>query len=213
MHTVPKPAGLSVFPPHVEPDGDCVLARLLAESPSRAAGPWPEGFAGGIAHRLDVGTSGALAVADDPEELAALRAAFQSKLLVKTYRFVSRRDVPWDDGGCDRAIAHDRRKKRRMVVQRGPNTPHRGRWLAAETWFRRVAEGPHGVMWEARMRTGVMHQIRVHAAFVGLVLAGDPIYGGGEPVPLGAPFALHHVGFVGSDFATAAVPEPGWVVS
>jgi 23S rRNA-/tRNA-specific pseudouridylate synthase len=181
--------------------------------PGRVEGAWPEGFAGGIAHRLDVGTSGALAVAADPAELAALREAFQSKQLVKTYRFVSRRSVPWDAGGCDRAIAHDRRRKRRMVVQRGAHTPHRGKWLAAETRFRRLEEGPHGTVWQATMSTGAMHQIRVHAAFVGLVLAGDPVYGGGEPVPGGAPFALHHVGFVGAGFATSPVPEPPWAVS
>ena len=156
--------------------------------------------------------SGAVAVAEDLEELAALREAFRGKRLRKTYRFVSRRDVPWNDGGCDRAIAHDRRKKRRMVVQRGPHTPHRGKWLPAETRFTRVGEGPHGPVWQASMRTGVMHQIRVHAAFVGLVLAGDPVYGGGEPVPGGAPFALHHVGFVGAGFATGPVEPPPWSV-
>ena len=97
-----------------------------------------------------------------------------------------------------------------MVVQRGENTPHRGKWLAAETRFRRVGEGHHGTVWEATMRTGVMHQIRVHAAFVGLVLAGDPVYGGGEPVPGGAPYALHHVGFRGAGFATVPVDAPPW---
>ncbi len=210
MHTLAKPAGLPVFPPHADPGGDCVLARLLAREPGRALA-WPEGFAGGIAHRLDVGTSGALAVADDPEELEALRVAFAAKGLVKTYRFLTRREVPWDEGGCDRAVAHDRRHKRRMVVQRGEGTPHRGRWLAAETRFRRIGPAAQGTVWEAVMSTGVMHQIRVHAAFVGLVLAGDPIYGGGPPVEGGAPFALHHVGFVGAGFATEPVPMPPWV--
>ena len=208
LTTLAKPAGIPVFPPHRAPEGDCLLARLLAREPERAGLPWPEGFAGGLAHRLDIATSGAVAVADTPATLDQIREAFATGALTKTYRFRARRQVSWDHNTCDRPIAHDRRRKRRMVVQRGPNTPHRGRWHPATTHFRRI--GPH--LWEATMHTGVMHQIRVHAAFVGLVLAGDPVYGGGEPLEEaieGAPFLLHHVGFRGR-FATAPVPLPRW---
>lgn len=204
-----KPAGIPVFEPHDDPDGDCVLARLLAAEPHRAELPWPDGFAGGIAHRLDVSTSGALLVADTPDELAHLRDLFASGAFTKTYVFRAAKEVAWDANTCDRPLAHDKRRKRRMVVQRGPNTPHRGKWHEAKTSFRRL--GPR--TWEATMHTGVMHQIRVHAAFVGLVLEGDPIYGGGETpadAPEGAQFLLHHVGLAGGGVATAAVPRPGW---
>ena len=191
--TLSKPAGVPCFPPHAEPGGDCVLARLLAADPARADQPWPDGFAGGIAHRLDVSTSGALLVADDPTELAAIRDAFAAGALTKTYRFVAARDVPWHAHTCDLPLAHDRRHARRMVVQRGASTPHRGRWYPAHTAFRRI----DGALWEAVITTGVMHQIRVHAAFVGLPLAGDRLYGGGptpEHAPPGATFLLHHDG-------------------
>jgi 23S rRNA-/tRNA-specific pseudouridylate synthase len=90
-----------------------------------------------------------------------------------------------------------------MVVQRSETTPHRGRWLAAETQFERRGAR----LWQARMRTGVMHQIRVHAAFIGLVLEGDRLYGGG---PDG--FKLHHVGLRGGEWATTAVAEPHWLI-
>src|SRR5690606_11456797 len=69
FRTLSKPAGLPVFPPHADPAGDCLLARLLAEEPWRAALPWPAGFDGGIAHRLDVSTSGAVLAASDPDAL------------------------------------------------------------------------------------------------------------------------------------------------
>lgn len=209
MKTVAKPAGVPVFPPHTTPGGDCVLARLLADEPWRDQLGWAEGFAGGIAHRLDVSTSGALAVADDPEELAALRDLFSAKSLDKAYLFLAAGDVPWDANEVDLEIAHDRKRKSRMVVRRGRSTPHRGRWYPARTVFTRV----RGRLWQAGMRTGVMHQIRVHAAFVGLALAGDRLYGGGDPpeaVPPGASFCLHHVGFEGAGVRTAPVPLPGW---
>jgi len=207
--TVPKPAGIPCFPPHDDPQGDCVLRRLLVADPERAARAWPEGFHGGIAHRLDVSTSGALLVADDPDELSRIRAAFRGGALTKTYRFVAARDVPWDTHRCDLPIAHDRRRKRRMIVQRGADTPHRGRWYPADTRFRRLDDR----LWEAVITTGVMHQIRIHAAFVGLPLAGDRLYGGGDTpadAPEGATFLLHHVGLQGGGVRTAPVPTPGW---
>lgn len=210
LQTVSKPAGLPVFPPHANPRGDCVLLRLLEAQPWRAELPWPEGFAGGIAHRLDISTSGALLVARDPDALQELRSWFAERRLDKTYRFLAARDVPWDEHRCDRPIAHDRRHKGRMVVQRGQNTPHRGRWYPAETRFRRV----RGRLFEAVMTTGVMHQIRVHAAFLGLPLLGDARYGGGreaEGLPPGATFFLHHLGVEGpGGFRSDPVPLPGW---
>lgn len=204
-----KPAGLPVFPRHDDPTSDCLLARVLAEDPARTAWAWPDGFAGGIAHRLDTSTSGAVWIAEDPDELARLRDAFARGVLRKVYRFRAARDVPWSVNRIERPIAHARNHRGRMVVQRGPDTPHRGRWYPAHTELTRLA----GDLWEAVILTGVMHQIRVHAAFVGLPLAGDSTYGGGPTppdAPPGATFLLHHVGASGAGFATTAVPCPDW---
>ena len=184
VRTVYKPAGTPVFPFHDGRPGPSVWATLPDHGHD-----WPAGFDRGIAHRLDVPTSGALVVADDPDELEQIRAHFAERRLWKTYRLRVARDVSWDENSCDRPIAHDKRRRRKMIVQRGSNTPHRGRWLPARTWFRRV----HGSLFEARMQTGVMHQIRVHAAFLGIPLRGDRLYGGGGD---GA-FLLHHVGLEG----------------
>lgn len=61
------------------------------------------------------------------------------------------------------------------------------------------------------MQTGVMHQIRLHAAFAGLALVGDRLYGGGEsPDFFPADFALHHVGLHGQHWEPAPVPTPDW---
>ena len=212
MRTVYKPAGLSVFPLHDDPGGDCVLARLLAAESARVGEPWRPGFEGGIAHRLDRSTSGAILVADDPGELERIREAFRGRALRKTYRFVAAKDVPWSENICEVRIAHDRRRKGRMVAERGASTPHRGRWHDARTRFQRVS----GRLWQAEMRTGVMHQIRLHAAFVGIPLLGDRRYGGG-PTPAGAPdgvdFFLHHLGLSGPGVATTPVARPAWTHS
>lgn len=205
--TLAKPPGMTVFPRHGEPDAPCLLSALLEREPWRAGLPWPEGFEAGIAHRLDVFTSGAILVADSPEELASIRAAFGGKRLEKTYLLWAAREVSWDSNRIARPIAHDRRKRGRMVVQRGERTPHRGKWYAAETWFQRV----EGQLFRATMRTGVMHQIRVHAAFLGIPLLGDRRYGGGDPAAGEDGYRLHHVGLKGGGLSTDPVPPPAWV--
>lgn len=205
-----KPAGVPVFPRSDAPAAPCVLGALLADEPWREAIAWPPGFEGGICHRLDNATSGALLIADHLDALAAARAQFAAGALRKRYLLLAARTPAWADNRCDLSIAHDPRRKSRMVVQRGPNTPHRGKWYPAHTAFRRL-DGP---LLAAEITTGVTHQIRVHAAFLGVPLAGDPVYGGG-PRPPGAtdavPFHLHHLGLRGADgLATGPVPRPAW---
>jgi 23S rRNA-/tRNA-specific pseudouridylate synthase len=199
-----KPPGIPVFPPHANPAGDCLLRRTELDS-----GDFPPGFAGGLAHRLDTPTSGQVLSAQTPEDLVWLRHLFASGALTKVYRFVSDGSVSWNDNCISAPIAHDKRKRSKMIVQRGKNTPHRGKWLAAETSFRRLGptvDGGH--LWEAVIHTGVMHQIRVHAAFVGLALRGDGRYGGGPACSERIPFLLHHLGLSGPGIEPLTAPLP-----
>jgi 23S rRNA pseudouridine1911/1915/1917 synthase len=184
-----KPPGLPVFPPHRDPAGDCLLRRLLAEG--AGAGDWPEGYAGGIAHRLDTATAGLVVAARDVASLVALRAEFASGALRKLYRFHTAATVPWTDRVVTDEIAHHQRRKDKMVIRQGPRSTHRGRWYPG--WTRFTALG--GPWWRAEIRTGVMHQIRVHAAAHGLPLTGDLLYGGAP-----GPFVLVH----------ERVHAPGW---
>lgn len=205
--TLSKPAGLPVFPPHDHPAGDCLLARLLRDQPHRAEIVWPQGFEAGIAHRLDTQTSGAVIAADSLEELAHLRELFQSHQLTKRYLLRTQRLVSWDRNVCDKPIAHHKTRRDRMVVQRGLSTPHRGKWYPASTTFRCIK--PH--LFEAIIHTGIMHQIRVHAAFVGIPIAGDEIYGSAEDRAAG-PLHLHHAGLTGPGLRTQKVPTPDWAL-
>lgn len=184
-----KDPGIPVFAPHADPRGDCVLARILARWPERASG-WPEGFEAGVAHRLDNATRGLLVLARTPADLEVLRAEFRDGRLRKHYRFDSEGVVDFDQRLVETEIAHHARKKDRMVARRVAHFDHRGRWYPAWTRFARAERG-----WNAEIRTGVMHQIRVHAAYVGLPLTGDPIYGSGR-----GEFTLEHTGIQG----------PGW---
>lgn len=206
-----KPAGLPVFPPHGSPDGDCLLARARARGALADGAAWPPGFDGGIAHRLDTPTSGLVLAARSPADLALLRGWFRDGLLRKVYLFHSARSVPWSTHSIDRPIAHDPRRKQRMVVQRGVATPHRGAWLPARTGLRRLGPAPGGTLWAATIETGVTHQIRVHAAALGLALTGDRLYGGGPPLSEAGDipsFRLHALFIDGPAGRWGAAPLP-----
>ena len=209
--TLAKEAGVPCFQKHDDRDVDCMLYRLYERYPNQKLFDWPAGFSGGIAHRLDIPTSGQLLVAADVAELDWLRRQFADKKLLKTYYFLTAKQVSWRENTITAALAHDRRKKSRMVVQRGLNTPHRGRWLAAKTSFLWCGEQGGLTLWRAQMRTGVMHQIRLHAAFAGIALAGDKLYGGGaSPAFFPVPFALHHVGVEAERWRPERIANPKW---
>ncbi len=199
-----KPAGLPTLRPNADPSGDCLLARAVIDHPAQAQVDWPLGFDGGILHRLDTLTSGLVVAATSLDGFERGRAAFAAHRLQKVYRFLTARDVPWHHHVVEHPISHDKRKKSRMVWLRGQGTPHRGKWLPARTELRRLGRRGDLHLWEAVISTGVMHQIRVHAASVGLPLLGDRIYGGGP----GDRFYLHHERIDGWFEPTPVVPLP-----
>ena len=205
-----KTAGVPVFAPHDGSGGASLYAATLDSHPEQQspsdADEWPAGFAAGIVHRLDTWTSGLVIAARSLEALAAARAAFAEHRLSKGYFFLSDRDVSWDEHRVDHDLAHDRRKRSRMTWKRGQATPHRGQWYQAETRLRRAEQGGGGYrLWQATMATGVMHQIRVHAAAVGLPLLGDKLYGGGEDPRGRGRFYLHHATLQG--WPSGSVPD------
>ncbi len=204
-----KPPGLPVFPPHHNPEGPSLYRWLVNTRPEQDQ-PFPLGFAGGLAHRLDTATSGVVLAARSPASLAEVRQAFASGQLKKTYRFLTHKEVPWQQHQVNTELAHHPRRKDRMVPRRGRSTAHRGRWYEAETHLQHLG----GPLWEATITTGVMHQIRAHAASVGLALTGDRIYGGGTSPPHGAPedvsFGLHHLGLEGAGLRSPTLAPPDW---
>lgn len=200
-----KPAGLPVFPRH-DGTGSCLLDALREEVPEQAAINWPDGFAGGIVHRLDVWTSGLVVAARSLDALEEARELFSSGSLRKRYVFLTNRSVRWARNVVDHPLAHAPKDKRKMVWKRGRHTPHRGRWYPAATRFEHLDRHGRYDLWGATISTGVMHQIRLHAASCGLALLGDRLYGGtGVPARR---FYLHACRIDGWPTPTPDLPIP-----
>ena len=161
---IDKPAGLPIETPR---KGGASLEDHLEQLKlgfQRAPSP---------VHRLDTDTSGCLLLARNPKSLKRFNAAFEAKLVQKTYLGIVAGPVDGDEGTIEIAltkISSEAKGWRMIPAKKGkPSITH---------WTKR-AELPGGLtLVEFRPETGRTHQIRVHAEHTfKRSLLGDPIYG------------------------------------
>jgi 23S rRNA pseudouridine1911/1915/1917 synthase len=201
---VDKPAGLLT---HANRSGGEPGA---AEIVARAHGPFPsseeEGRRPGVVHRLDRETSGVLVLARTPEVLATLQTAFRERAVAKTYLAIVHGDPRFDSEWIEARLGRSEKNPDKVSVVRGEE----GR--EALTYYE-IRERFAGYALAAVFpKTGRTHQVRVHMAYAGLHLLGDPIYRPSrrqlQPLPEGAPPAartLLHAAAL--DFAHPATGE------
>jgi 23S rRNA pseudouridine1911/1915/1917 synthase len=167
-----KPAGLVVHPAPGNWSGT-LMNGILNLGPSYFELP-----RAGIVHRLDKDTSGLMVVAKTEASRQSLIAMISAREVSRRYLAVLHKHAP-AQFTVDAAIARDPYNRQRMAAF-GSDAGHA---KAARTDFRRLSliaqgeMGPASIM-ECRLHSGRTHQIRVHAAFRGYPLLGDPLYGG-----------------------------------
>ncbi len=156
-----KPAGLAVH-------GGSGIPYGLIEALCRMRPALPELA---LVHRLDRETSGCLLLAKRRSVLLALQAQFQNEEIGKHYLALVK--GVWLDGEREVALplARSRAQGGRRLMQVQPD----GR--PAVTLFTPRAFYAGATLMAVTLRTGRMHQIRVHAAWQGHPLAGDEAYG------------------------------------
>lgn len=179
-----KPAGLVVHPAPGHEDGTLVNA-LLAHCPNLT------GIGGvqrpGIVHRLDKDTSGAIAIAKTDQAHQHLQAQFKVKTARRTYLAVVYGAPKGLSGTIDAPIGRhlgDRKKMAVIPIEKGGRP-------AITHWQVKEKLGNYSLI-QFDLETGRTHQIRVHSAYIGHPVVGDPVYSSGRSVGINLPGqALH----------------------
>ncbi|WBU64470.1 RluA family pseudouridine synthase [Paracoccus aerodenitrificans] len=187
---IDKPAGMVVHPAPGSPDGTLVNALLhhCADSLSGIGGEARPG----IVHRIDKDTSGLLVAAKSDRAHHGLAAQFEAHSADRAYlalaygvidpgdaRLRGTRGISLEQGGVlkitSRLDRHPTDRQKQAVYfdgERGRHAVTRARMLES------FGTPPAAMLVECRLETGRTHQIRVHMAYAGLGLIGDPVYGG-----------------------------------
>lgn len=124
-----------------------------------------------LVHRLDRLTSGVIIVAKNPATQALLRKQFQQRKVHKTYYAVVAGIPEPAHAIIDVPIA--RNLARPSTFQ--PDAEGR----EATTEYRVVDGNGKYALVELKPTTGRTHQLRIHMAYIGHPIVGDPVYGGG----------------------------------
>lgn len=163
-----KPRGLVVHPAAGHPDGTLVNALLFH------CGDSLSGINGvlrpGIVHRIDRDTSGLLVAAKNDDAHRALAAQLSDHTMYRIYQAVLIGTPKPEEGTVSAPVGRDPRDRKRMAV-----TAKNSR--EAITHYRVLERFPGYSLVQCRLETGRTHQIRVHMAYIGHPVAGDPVYG------------------------------------
>ena len=167
---VDKPAGLVVHPGAGNPIGTLVngLLDLYPDLAGVGSAARP-----GIVHRLDQGTSGALAVARTEKAYASLVAQLADHSVSRRYLALVWGRPESTTGIVDAPIGRSSRDRTRMAVV-SSGRPARTRFQQLRVW----SGPPELSLLECRLETGRTHQIRVHLSAIGHPVVGDESYGG-----------------------------------
>lgn len=124
----------------------------------------------GIVHRIDKDTSGLLLVAKTDSAHVSLSAQIKEHSLAREYRAVIHGHLKQLEGIVDAPIGRSPNDRKKMCVTEN-NSKH------AVTHYTVLEEYRDFSFLKLRLETGRTHQIRVHMAYLGHPVAGDPVYG------------------------------------
>lgn len=157
---VNKPSGLLSTPGRGEHLRDSVVTRLQRQFPDATA-----------VHRLDMDTSGVMIFARGLATTRALGAAFEKRLVCKTYQAWVWGIPQTGDGLIDLPLICDWPNRPRQMVdhQNGKQALTQYQVLEADTLHQ---------MSKLQLvpQTGRSHQLRVHLSHIGHPILGDPLY-------------------------------------
>lgn len=123
----------------------------------------------GIVHRIDKDTSGLLMIAKNDISHKALAEELKDKKSLRKYLAIVHGNLPNDRGMIEAPIGRSEKdRKKQAVTAKGKE---------AVTRFQVLERFGNYTLVELTLETGRTHQIRVHMAYIGHPVAGDPLYG------------------------------------
>lgn len=163
---VNKPQGMVVHPSAGHTSGTLVNALLYhVKDLSTINGV----VRPGIVHRIDKDTSGLLMIAKNDKAHQALAQELKEKKSLRQYVAIVHGNLPNDRGVIEAPIGRsDKDRKKQAVTAKGK---------PALTRFQVLERFGDFTLVELTLETGRTHQIRVHMAYIGHPIAGDPVYG------------------------------------
>lgn len=123
----------------------------------------------GIVHRIDKDTSGLLMVAKNDQAHQALAEELKDKKSLRKYIAIVHGNLPNDRGMIEAPIGRSEKDRKKQAVT--------AKGKPAVTRFQVLERLGDYSLVELTLETGRTHQIRVHMAYIGHPVAGDPLYG------------------------------------
>ena len=164
---VNKPVGLVVHPAHGHYSGTLVNG-LLAHCTDLS------GINGkmrpGIVHRIDKDTSGLLMIAKNDLAHQHLAEQLKAHSIKRAYYALVQGVISEPAGLVDAPIGRHEVDRKKMAVTFKNSKEARTHYYVKERFAKNT-------FIECRLETGRTHQIRVHMAYLGHPLVGDPLYG------------------------------------
>lgn len=168
---VNKPQGMVVHPALGHPDGTLVNALMYHTPLSNINGV----LRPGIVHRIDKDTSGLLMVAKNDHAHEALSENLKAKKNLREYLVLVHGEFKENSGTINAPLGRSNKdRKKQAVVANGRE---------AVTHFKVLRRYVGYTLLSATLETGRTHQIRVHLAYIGHPVAGDPLYGPKKTLP------------------------------
>ena len=163
---VDKPAGMPVHPGVGHPDSTLVNAVLGLDPTIGDVGGT---MRPGLVHRLDMDTSGLIAIAKTDRAHSSITGQLRDRTVNKGYLALVAGTLSPAEAVIDAPIGRDPQDRKKMAIVED------GR--PASTRYRTVANFLGCSYADVRPKTGRTHQIRVHFASIGHPVVGDALYG------------------------------------